>query len=107
MRIFFVFEHALQIHVKDLVLGRMTLHILQDRGLLLASDAQRDDRGIEALVHQQRQQILMIQNQLLRLLVSAVKNRRNLAGTTQAAARTLPLHAIPRIGDEIKRGFHV
>jgi hypothetical protein len=44
----------------------------------------------------------MIEDELTGFLVPAVENRRNFPGTTQAAARTLPLHAIPRIGDEIK-----
>ena len=61
-----VLQHALQIHVQDLVLGGMTLHILEDRSLLLAVDAQRQDRRIEAFIDQQRQQILVIQKYLTR-----------------------------------------
>jgi hypothetical protein len=44
----------------------------------------------------------MIENQLARLVLSAVKDCRHLAGTTQAAARTLPLHTVPRIGNEFE-----
>ena len=36
-----VLQHALQIHVQDLVLRRMALHVLEDRGLRLAVDLQR------------------------------------------------------------------
>jgi hypothetical protein len=38
--------------------------------------------------------------------MATVKDRRNFPSTTQAAARTLPLHAVAGIGDEVKRGFH-
>ena len=61
-----------------------------------------EDRGEEALVHQQRQQVLVIEDDLARLVVPAVEDRRYFPGSTQAAARTLPLHAVTRIGDEFK-----
>jgi hypothetical protein len=98
----FVLQHALQIHVQDLILGWMTLHVLEDGGLRLAIDLERQNGGEELLVHQQGQQVLVIQNELLGLLMATVENRRNFPGTTQAAARTLPLLARPRVGDEVK-----
>ena len=107
MRICLVLEHALQIHVQDLVLRRMTLHVLDDSRLLLALDLELEDGGEKALVHQQRQQILVIENDLAWLVVPAIEDRRYFPGSAQAAARTLPLHAVTRIGDQFKRGLHV
>ncbi len=85
-----VLQHALQIHVQDLVLGRMTLHVFQDGSLRLAIDLQLQDGGEELFVHQQGEQVLVIQNELLGFLMATVEDRRNFPGTTQAAARTLP-----------------
>jgi hypothetical protein len=94
-----VLQHALQVHVQDLVLRRMTLHVLDDRGLRLAFDLELEDRGEKALVHQQCQQILVIEDDLAWLVMPAVEDRRYFPGSAQAAARTLPLHAVTRIGD--------
>ena len=63
---------------------------------VFAVDLQRQDRREEALVDQQRQQVLVIENDLARLVVPAVEDRRNFPGSAQAAARTLPLHAVTR-----------
>ena len=97
-----VLQHALQVHVQDLVLRRMALHVLDDRSLRLVLDLERQDRREESLVHQQRQQVLVIEEDLARLVVPAVEDRRYFPGSAQAAARTLPLHAVTRIGDQFK-----
>ncbi len=68
----------------------MTLHVLEDGGLRLAIDLQLQNGGEELFVHQQGEQVLVIQNDLLGLLMATVQDRRNFPCTTQAAARTLP-----------------
>ena len=102
-----VLQHALQVHVQDLVLRRVALHVLDDGSLRLVLDLQSEDRGEETLVHQQRQQVLVVEKYLARLVVPAIEDRRYFPGSAQAAARTLPLHAVTRIGDQFKRGLHV
>ena len=75
---------------------------LEDGGLHFAVHLHRQNARIEALIDQQREQVLVIQNELLGFLMATVEDRRNLPGTTQAAARTLPLLVRPGVGDEVE-----
>ena len=95
-------HHALQVHVQYRVTSRVTLHVLENGGLRLIADAHIHDRAVEALVVEQRQQLLVIERQPARFAVPAVQNSRHLAGMTQAAARTLALFVVPELGAEFE-----
>ena len=69
----------------------MHLHILDDGFLSLLTDLQPHDGGIEALIGDHGEQVLLIEYQRLSVLVGAVEDGGDLAGVTQAAARTLAL----------------
>ena len=100
-----VFEHALQVDMHDGVARRVHLHVLDDDRLLLRADVDADDRGIEFLVAHQRQQFVMLEREPRRLAMSAVENGGNLAGMTQAAARTFAL-IITRFRAEFESDTH-
>ena len=84
-------HHALQVDVQDGVASRVTLHVLQDRSLRLIAYPQVQDRAVELLVVEQRQQLLMVEGEPARIAVAAVQDSRHLARVTQAAARTFAL----------------
>ena len=88
---FFIFHHALQIDVHDRGARRMHLYILDDGRLFLAADTDADDRGVELLVSRQGQYFVMLEREPRGLGMSAVEDGGNLAGMTQAAARTFAL----------------
>jgi len=83
---------TLQVDVHHDILGRMHLHILDDRFLRGVADLQTHDRGIEALIADHGEQVLLIEYQGLGVLVGAVQDGGDLARVTQAAARTFALH---------------
>ena len=87
-----VLDDALQVDVHHDVLRRMHLHVLDDRFLRGVADLQPHDRGIEALVGDHGEQVLLIEYQGLGVLVGAVQDGGDLARVTQAAARTFALH---------------
>jgi len=101
-----VLQHALQIDVHDSIARRVHLHVLDDDGLLLGPDLDVDDRGVELLVADQRQQFVMLEREPRGLGVSAVENGGNHAGMTQAAARTLAL-LITRFRAEFESNTHL
>src|SRR5204863_4171165 len=100
-----VLDHALQIHVHDHVLRRVHLHVLDDGFLGALADLQPHDRGVEALVGDHGEKILLVQNEGLGVLAGAVQDGGDLAGVTQAAARTLALH-LADIRAEGERNTH-
>ena len=87
-----VLDHALQIDVHHRMSRRMHLHVFDNGFLGLAANINAHDRGVEFFALDHRQQILLIQNNGLRTQRTAIKNGRNLARVTQAAARTFALH---------------
>ena len=95
-------HYALQIHVQYGVASRVALHVLQNGGLRLIADLHIHDRAVEALVVEQRQQLLVIERQPARFAMAAVQNSRHLAEMTQAAARTLALLVVPELGAEFE-----
>ena len=99
-------DHALQVHVHDGVARRMHLHVAHDRRLRLRIHLQADDGGVELLVVDQRQQLLVIEHEIRRLTLAAVENGGDLTGTTQAAARTLAL-IVTRVRADLKCATHV
>ncbi len=84
-------DDAHQVHVNHEVLRGVHLHVLHDGFLRLLAHLDLDDRRIEALVVDHRQQVLLVEGQRARLFLAAVENGRNLVLVTQAAARTLAL----------------
>src|SRR6266480_2614164 len=100
-----VLDHALQIHVHDHVLRRVHLHVLDDGFLGALADLQPHDRGVEALVGDHGEKILLVENQRLGVLAGAVQDGGDLAGVTQAAARTLALR-LADIRAEGERNTH-
>jgi hypothetical protein len=87
----FVLEYPLQVHVHDLVLPRVALHVAQDRRLRLVTDLQLHDRGVELLVVECKPQPGVVKGQRARFALAAVEDRGYAPRVTQAAARTLPL----------------
>src|SRR5262249_50905703 len=87
-----VLNHALQVDVHHQVLRRVHLYVLDDGFVHALADLQPHDRGIKALIPDHREQVLLIEYQRLGVLVGAVEDGGDLAGVTQAAARTLALH---------------
>src|SRR5689334_16411049 len=83
--------HALQVDMHHDIARRMHLHVLHDRMLGLAARGDLNDRRIELFIADHRQQILLIEYELLRFFMTAVKNGWHLARVTQAAARTFAL----------------
>src|SRR5881394_1592501 len=100
-----VLDHALQIHVHDHVLRRVHLHVLDDGFLGALADLQPHDRGVEALVGDHGEKILLVENEGLGILAGAVQDGGDLARVTQAAACTLALH-LADIRAEGKRNTH-
>ena len=84
-------DDPLQIDVHHEALGRVHLHVLDDGLLALFADLEADDRGVEALIVDHGEQVLLVEDQRLRILVGAVEDGGDLARVTQAAARTLAL----------------
>ena len=101
-----VLDHALQIHVHYGIARRMHLHIAHDRRLRLRIEVEADDRAVELLVVDQRQQLLMIEHDVLRLTLATIENCGDLTGTTQAAARTFAL-IVTRVRADLKGGTHI
>src|SRR5690606_24052363 len=79
------------VDVHDRVLRGAHLHVLDDRSLGLVADLEADDRRIQLLVVDQGQHVLMVEGDLAGREIAAVEDGRNLAVSTQAAARTLAL----------------
>src|SRR5450631_1202920 len=100
-----ILQNPLQIHVHHGIDRRMPLHLAYDGRLSLRIDIDADDRGIESLVIDHRQQLLMIERDIARLAVAAIKNRWDFTGTTQAAARTFAL-IVTRVRAHLKRNTH-
>src|SRR5690606_39121016 len=86
-----VLVHALEVQVHDDLLVRMALHVTQQHLLHLAVDLQVDDRGIEPFLLAGDPGLFLLELHALRIAAATVDDGRDLAGTTQAAARTLPL----------------
>src|SRR5256714_140179 len=100
-----VLDHALQIHVHDHVLRRVHLHVLDDGFLGALADLQPHDRGVEALVGDHGEKILLVENEGLGVLAGAVQDGGDLARVTQAPACTLALH-LADIRAEGERNTH-
>ena len=96
-----VLDHALQIDVHDRVTRGMALHVLEDRRLRLIADLDVQDRRVEALVVEQRQQFLMVEREPFGIAMTAVKNGRHFSHATQAAARTFAL-VVTELGAEFE-----
>ena len=94
-------HHALHVDVHDGVARRVHLQVLDDRGLLLLTHLQVDDRRVELLVVHQRHELLVVEGNGTGLVVTPVQDCRHFSGMTQAAARTLAL-AITELGGEFK-----
>src|SRR3546814_8459482 len=69
----------------------MALHVTRQHLLHLAVDVQVDDRGIEPFLLAGDPGLFLLELDALRFAAATVDDGRNLARTTQAAARTLPL----------------
>src|SRR3546814_6057592 len=83
-----VLVHALEVQVHDQLLVRMALHVTQQHLLHLAVDVQVDDRGIEPFLLAGDPGLFLLELDALRFAAATVDDGRNLARTTQAAART-------------------
>ena len=69
-----VLDDALEVHVHDLVLRRMALQILQDRGLALLTDLDIQDARIERLVLELLQDLVVVKYQCAGRTPGAVDN---------------------------------
>ncbi|MNV91587.1 hypothetical protein D3C71_1860930 [compost metagenome] len=69
----------------------MALHVAQQDLLDLAVDVEVQDRRVEPLVLAGQPDLLVVELDRLRRILAAVDDGRDAGGTTQAAARTLPL----------------
>ena len=96
-----VLVHPLEVDVKDLALPRVALHILEHRSLLLVAGLQVQDGGVETLLVEHLHQLGVVDREGAGRLVTTVDDRRDLAGTTQAAARTLAL-VVPELHGEFE-----
>ena len=86
-----VLGDALEVDVLHLRLERMHVQAAQQHLLLRLSEVEGQDRGVEPLVPQIEVQVLVIELDVDRPLVAAVKNARHLAQAAQTAARTRSL----------------
>ena len=96
----------LQVHVLHEGLARVALQVAQHGARLAATDLDGQDVGIERLVLQVADHLVVIQRQRLGVLVAAIHDGGNLAGMTQAAARTLTC-VRPRLCIKLKADCHV
>ena len=69
----------------------MTGSLRFESNMRALADLEPHDRGIETLIADHRQQVLLVEHQRLCVLVGAVEDGGDLAGVTQAAARTLAM----------------
>src|SRR3546814_7261943 len=107
---FFVFKQktAYEMRISDWssdVCSSDLLHVTQQLLLHLAVDVQVDDRGIEPFLLAGDPGLFLLELDALRLAAATVDDGRNLARTTQAAARTLPLVLAAGCGDRRRAGW--
>src|SRR5687768_12587676 len=88
---FFIPVDPLEIDMQYLKLERMHLYIAQQNGFFLPLHIHREDRSMEGFPLELMIKTVMIQLDGFRRIFSAIDDSRHLAGTTQAAARTLAL----------------
>jgi hypothetical protein len=74
-----VLQHALEVDVHDLVLVRVALHVLEDCGLLLFADLEREDGREEALVVHQLRELRVVDDEGARVALAPVEDRRELS----------------------------
>src|SRR6185503_9046593 len=65
-----VLQHALEVDVHDLVLVRVALHVLEDCGLLLFADLERQDSREEALVVYQLRELRVVDDEGARVALA-------------------------------------
>jgi hypothetical protein len=87
----FVFDDALEVHVHDLRLRRVTLHVLEDRSLALFPNLDVEDARVERLVVELLDNAVMVKRQCAGRAPGAVDDCGYHSLVTQAAARTFPL----------------
>ena len=98
-------EHALQVHVHDLVAHGMAMQVLEHGLFGLAGNVDGQNVGIERLDLEMLHQFVVADLDRLRLLFATINDGGHLALMAQAAARTLPVHRADFGGDS-KSLFH-
>ena len=89
---------ALEVDVQYLLLERVVLHVAQQHALgARAVDLEVEDRRMERFLAQRVEEIVVVELDVDRRGAAAVDDARDLAGATQAAARTRTLRR-PRGG---------
>src|SRR5437588_5987271 len=74
-------------------LFRSHLHVLDDRIFGALADLELHDRGIEALIGDHGEQVLLVEDQRLGVLVSAVQDGGHLAAVTRSEEHTSELQS--------------
>ena len=98
-------DNALQIHVQHHALGRVHLHVFQNRRLLLLADLHGDDAGEESFLLHLTHQRIALERQRTGRLAAAINDRGHFSFAAQAAARTFPC-IFTKFRDQLKTLGH-
>ena len=98
-------DHALEIHVQDLAPGRVDLDILENALLLLTLEPEGEDAGEKRLFRGVLPDLMLIEQHGGGYLPASIHDAGNLAGSTQAAARTSP-RVFPRFQGQTEALCH-